>query len=190
MEPFYRDRIVYQIYPRSFRDSNGDGFGDLNGIREKLLYLHALGVGLLWLSPIYPSPDRDNGYDIADYTAIDPRYGTMAEFDALLSEAKALDIGIVMDLVINHTSDRHSWFQKSMAGEAPYRDYYIWRAQKGVQRDGIVRRRRLQTRVDHRRQKVPSAVFLVGGKGKAHLRQQEQVAADRLAFRHHAVIGF
>ncbi len=127
MEPFYRDRIVYQIYPRSFRDSNGDGFGDLNGIREKLLYLHALGVGLLWLSPIYPSPDRDNGYDIADYTAIDPRYGTMAEFDALLSEAKALDIGIVMDLVINHTSDRHSWFQKSMAGEAPYRDYYIWR---------------------------------------------------------------
>lgn len=125
---WWRDGIIYQIYPRSFADSNGDGIGDLNGITDRLDYLQGLGIDAIWLSPIYPSPDADFGYDVADYTAIDPKFGTMADFDRLLSEAHTRGIRIVLDLVLNHTSDQHPWFQESRSSrDNPYRDWYIWR---------------------------------------------------------------
>lgn len=127
---FKKDMVVYQIYPRSFQDSNGDGIGDIPGIISRLDYLRDLGVNTLWLSPIYKSPGADNGYDIADYKAIQPAFGTMADFDELVRRAKERGIGIVMDLVINHTSDEHIWFQKAMEGDPHYRDYYIIRKGK------------------------------------------------------------
>lgn len=125
--PWWKQKIIYQIYPMSFCDSNGDGIGDLPGIISKLDYLQRLGVGALWLSPVYPSPNKDNGYDISDYCEIHPNYGTLADMDRLIAEAKKRDIRIIMDLVINHTSDRHEWFQKSRRREEPYTDFYIWR---------------------------------------------------------------
>lgn len=127
---WWQDRIVYQIYPMSFCDSNGDGIGDLQGIILKLDYLKSLGVGVLWLSPPYPSPNEDNGYDIADYCDIHPNYGTLDDMDTLLREAHARDIKVILDLVINHTSKAHEWFQKSRARIEPYTDYYIWRKGK------------------------------------------------------------
>lgn len=125
--PWWKRKIIYQIYPMSFCDSNGDGIGDLPGIISRLDYLQRLGVGALWLSPVYPSPNKDNGYDISDYCEIHPNYGTLADMDLLIAEAKKRDIRIIMDLVINHTSDRHEWFQKSRRREEPYTDFYIWR---------------------------------------------------------------
>ena len=125
-----KDAIVYQIYPRSYRDSNGDGLGDIRGIIESLDHIASLGVTHIWLSPVYKSPDDDNGYDIADYKSIQPAFGTMADFDELVAEAKKRGIGIVMDLVINHTSDEHEWFQKALAGDERYRNYYIIRKGK------------------------------------------------------------
>lgn len=125
--PWWKRKIIYQIYPMSFCDSNGDGIGDLPGIISRLDYLQRLGVGALWLSPVYPSPNKDNGYDISDYCEIHPNYGTLADMDRLIAEAKKRDIRIIMDLVINHTSDRHEWFQKSCRREEPYTDFYIWR---------------------------------------------------------------
>ena len=121
----YKHSTVYQIYPRSFADSDGDGVGDIRGIIGKLDYLRDLGVDIIWLSPVYKSPNDDNGYDIADYKAIQPEFGTMEDFDELLSEAKARGISIIMDLVINHTSDEHEWFERAKAGEEKYRNYYI-----------------------------------------------------------------
>lgn len=125
--PWWKQKIIYQIYPMSFCDSNGDGIGDLPGIISRLDYLQRLGVGALWLSPVYSSPNKDNGYDISDYCEIHPNYGTLADMDRLIAEAKKRDIRIIMDLVINHTSDRHEWFQKSRRREEPYTDFYIWR---------------------------------------------------------------
>lgn len=125
--PWWKRKIIYQIYPMSFCDSNGDGIGDLPGIISRLDYLQRLGVGALWLSPVYSSPNKDNGYDISDYCEIHPNYGTLADMDRLIAEAKKRDIRIIMDLVINHTSDRHEWFQKSRRREEPYTDFYIWR---------------------------------------------------------------
>lgn len=125
--PWWKRKIIYQIYPMSFCDSNGDGIGDLPGIISRLDYLQRLGVGALWLSPVYPSPNKDNGYDISDYCEIHSNYGTLADMDRLIAEAKKRDIRIIMDLVINHTSDRHEWFQKSRRREEPYTDFYIWR---------------------------------------------------------------
>lgn len=122
---FRKDMVIYQIYPRSFMDANGDGMGDLPGIISKLDYLQELGVDTLWLSPVYRSPNADNGYDIADYKSIQPAFGTMADFDELVAQAKARSIGIVMDLVINHTSDEHAWFRRALAGEEKYKNYYI-----------------------------------------------------------------
>lgn len=122
---YKRDTVVYQIYPRSYCDSNGDGIGDLRGIISKLDYIASLGVNAIWLSPIYQSPDDDNGYDISDYKAISPKFGTMEDFDELVREARARGIDIVMDLVINHTSDEHEWFQRALRGEEKYRNYYI-----------------------------------------------------------------
>ena len=121
----YKNSTVYQIYPRSFCDSDGDGVGDIKGIISKLDYLASLGVDVIWLSPVYKSPNDDNGYDISDYKAIQPEFGTMEDFDLLLSEAKARGISIIMDLVINHTSDEHEWFERAKAGEEKYKDYYV-----------------------------------------------------------------
>lgn len=127
---WWKERLVYQIYPRSFQDTDGDGIGDIPGIISRLDELKDFGVGIIWLSPVYASPDADNGYDISDYRDINPKFGTMADMDRLLHEAKKRDIKIVMDLVANHTSDEHAWFEKSRRREDPYTDYYIWRPGK------------------------------------------------------------
>ena len=119
------DTVIYQIYPRSFRDTTGNGVGDIRGIIESLDYIASLGVNAIWLSPVYESPNDDNGYDISNYKAIQPEFGTMDDFDELVREAKARGIGIVMDLVINHTSDEHEWFLRALAGEEKYKNYYI-----------------------------------------------------------------
>ena len=127
MSTWWKQRVVYQIYPRSFQDSNGDGIGDIPGIISRLNELKELGVGIIWLSPVYRSPDIDNGYDISDYRDINPKIGTMADMEHLFAEASKRDIRIIMDLVINHTSDEHDWFKKSRDKDSPYRDYYIWK---------------------------------------------------------------
>jgi len=130
---WWKEAVVYQIYPRSFKDSNGDGIGDLQGIISKLDYIKSLGVDVLWLNPIYPSPNCDNGYDVSDYEGIMPEFGTMEDFDALLQGLHQRNIKLVMDLVVNHTSDEHKWFQQSRSSrENPYRGYYHWwPAEKG-----------------------------------------------------------
>lgn len=128
---WWKESIVYQIYPRSFKDSNGDGIGDLNGITEKMDYLQKLGINVLWLSPVYKSPNDDNGYDISNYQAIMDEFGTMEDFDRMLTAAHEHGIKLVMDLVVNHTSDEHPWFIESQKSvDNPYRDYYIWRPGK------------------------------------------------------------
>ena len=124
---WYENAVVYQIYPRSFMDSNGDGTGDLKGITEKLPYIRSIGVDAIWLSPIYKSPMKDFGYDVADYCAIDPIFGSMDDFDKLVSEAHKLGLKVMMDMVLNHSSDQHNWFKKSELREGKYTDYYIWR---------------------------------------------------------------
>ncbi|TGD23563.1 alpha,alpha-phosphotrehalase [Companilactobacillus suantsaicola] len=124
----WQKETVYQIYPRSFQDSNGDGIGDINGIISRLDYLQKLGIGLVWLTPMYVSPGNDNGYDIADYYQIDPVFGTMADFEHLLKEAHKRDIKIIMDMVLNHTSDQNPWFKEALKSKNnPYHDFYIWR---------------------------------------------------------------
>lgn len=124
---WWQEVVVYQIYPRSFKDSNGDGIGDLPGIIEKLDYLEKLGIGAIWLSPVYQSPNDDNGYDISDYEAIMTEFGTMEDMDRLIAEAKKRNIRIIMDLVVNHTSDEHAWFVEARKSkDNPYRDYYVW----------------------------------------------------------------
>ena len=128
---WYKDRVFYQIWPRSFKDGNGDGIGDLYGVYEKLDYLKSLGIGGIWFSPLYPSPNADYGYDISDYCGIDPDYGDLEIFGRVVARAHELDIKIVMDLVINHTSDEHEWFRKSRRKDSPYRNYYFWRPGKG-----------------------------------------------------------
>ena len=129
---WWKESVVYQIYPRSFCDSNGDGIGDLNGIRSKIPYLAELGINVIWLSPIYRSPNDDNGYDISDYYSIMDEFGTMEDFDALLAEAHQAGIRIVMDLVVNHTSDEHPWFVESRSSvDNDKRDFYIWRQGRG-----------------------------------------------------------
>ncbi|MBO9129120.1 alpha-glucosidase [Bacillus sp. 165] len=130
-QEWWKTGTVYQIYPRSFMDSNGDGIGDIKGIISKLDYLQKLGVGVIWLSPVYDSPNDDNGYDIRDYEAIMEEFGTMDEFDSMLEEIHKRGMKLIMDLVVNHTSDEHKWFVESKKGkDNPYRDYYIWRPGK------------------------------------------------------------
>ncbi|MBM7616582.1 oligo-1,6-glucosidase [Weissella uvarum] len=125
---WFKDSVVYQIYPQSFQDSNHDGVGDLKGIQSRLDYLNKLGVDVVWLNPIYTSPNQDNGYDIADYRSIQSRYGSMDDFDELLADMHEHDLKLIMDLVVNHTSDQHHWFQESKKSkDNPYADYYIWR---------------------------------------------------------------
>ncbi|MGA7106977.1 MAG: alpha-glucosidase [Terracidiphilus sp.] len=129
---WWKNAVIYEIYPRSFQDSNGDGIGDLNGITQRLDYLKQLGVDAIWLSPIYPSPQVDFGYDISDYENIDPQYGTLADFDRLIAEADKRHIRVIMDMVMNHSSDKHKWFLESRSSRTnPYRDWYVWRDGKG-----------------------------------------------------------
>ena len=123
----FRKSTVYQIYPKSFLDTNGDGLGELRGVTERLDYLQDLGVDYIWLTPFFLSPQNDNGYDVADYRTIDPRYGTMADFEALSRQAQKRGIGLMLDMVFNHTSTLHEWFQKAMAGDPRYKKYYIFK---------------------------------------------------------------
>ncbi|CVI71456.1 Trehalose-6-phosphate hydrolase [Clostridiales bacterium CHKCI001] len=129
----FKKSCVYQIYPKSFYDKSGDGIGDLAGITEKLDYLKDLGIDYLWITPFFVSPQNDNGYDVADYRSIDPTYGTMEDFETLASEAKKRNIGIMLDMVFNHTSTEHEWFQKAMAGDPYYKDFYIFKKGKNGQ---------------------------------------------------------
>ncbi|EMA29792.1 glycoside hydrolase family 13 protein [Haloarcula japonica] len=132
---WWKEAVVYQIYPRSFNDSDGDGVGDLQGIIERLDYVADLGVDVIWLNPVYDSPQNDNGYDISDYRAIYDEFGTMADWEALLEEVHERGMRLVMDLVVNHTSDQHEWFEKSRQRDPEYEDYYIWR-EGGTNEDG------------------------------------------------------
>jgi oligo-1,6-glucosidase len=128
-EPWWRSAVVYQVYPRSFSDSNGDGIGDLEGIRQRLDHLQALGIDVIWLSPVYASPQDDNGYDISDYQAIDPMFGDFADFDRLIEDVHSRGMRLLMDLVVNHTSDEHAWFQESASSPgSAKRDWYWWRS--------------------------------------------------------------
>ena len=131
MKSWWQEAAVYQIYPRSFKDSNGDGIGDLQGVIEKLSYIKELGIDVIWLCPVYQSPNKDNGYDISDYQDIMSDFGTMADFEELLEKAHAIGLKIIMDLVVNHTSNQHAWFMESKKSkDNPYRDYYIWKEGK------------------------------------------------------------
>ena len=126
-KPWWHNAVIYQIYPRSFGDSNGDGIGDLNGITNHLDYLKDLGVDGIWITPFFPSPQVDFGYDISDYEDIDPQYGTMADFDRLMAEARKRNIRVLLDFVVNHTSDRHPWFVESRSSRNnPKADWYVW----------------------------------------------------------------
>ena len=126
--PWWKSAVIYQIYPRSFQDSNGDGIGDLQGITSRLDYLADLGIDAIWLSPVYRSPQDDNGYDISDYCDIDPMFGTLADMDTLIGEARKRNIRIIMDLVLNHSSDEHPWFlEAKKSRDNPFHDYYVWR---------------------------------------------------------------
>ena len=152
---WWQNAVFYEIYPRSFADSNNDGIGDLNGITSKLDYLHELGVDAIWITPCFPSPQVDFGYDVSDYEAIDPMYGTMQDFDRLVAEAKKRNIRVILDFVVNHTSDQHKWFLDSRSSKnSKYRDWYIWRDGKGgsaAQQLAIrIRRSRLDLRQKNR----------------------------------------
>ena len=123
----FKKSVVYQIYPKSFLDTNGDSLGELRGVAQKLDYLKELGVDYIWLTPFFVSPQNDNGYDVADYRTIDPRYGTMEDFEELVEQAQRRGIRLMLDMVFNHTSTEHIWFQKALAGDPVYQDYYIFR---------------------------------------------------------------
>lgn len=127
----FQNKTVYQIYPKSFLDTDGDGWGDLRGVLQKLDYLQELGVDYLWLTPFFVSPQNDNGYDVSDYRRIDSRYGTMEDFDRLLREAKARGIELMLDMVFNHTSTAHPWFQRALEGDPLYQSYYFFLPWKG-----------------------------------------------------------
>lgn len=136
-QDWWKNAVLYEIYPRSFQDSNGDGVGDLNGITSRLDYLKDLGIDAIWITPCYPSPQVDFGYDISDYQNIDPAYGTLADFDRLIAEANKRHIRVIMDMVMNHTSDKHEWFLESRSSKTnPYRDWYVWHDPKGYDAAG------------------------------------------------------
>lgn len=124
---WWQNGVIYQIYPKSFQDTTGSGTGDLRGVTQRPGYLQQLGVDAIWLTPFYISPQVDNGYDVANYTAIDPAYGTLDDFDELVAQAKTRDIRIILDMVFNHTSTQHAWFREALNKESPYRQFYIWR---------------------------------------------------------------
>ncbi len=125
---WWKHAVIYEVYPRSFQDTNNDGIGDIKGVEQRLSYLKSLGVDAIWITPMYPSPQVDFGYDISNYEAIDPQYGTMGDFDSLMKAAKQRGIRVIMDMVMNHTSDQHPWFLESRSSrDNPKRDWYIWR---------------------------------------------------------------
>lgn len=124
----FKDKVVYQIYPKSFQDSDGDGIGDLKGVISRLDYLEKLGVDYLWLTPFFRSPQKDNGYDVADYRSVDPVFGTMEDLEVLAEQAGNRGIGLMLDMVFNHTSTEHEWFRRALAGEQKYMDYYFFRS--------------------------------------------------------------
>ena len=130
----FNNKVVYQVYPKSFKDSNGDGEGDIIGIIEKLDYLKELGIDYLWITPVFLSPMNDNGYDVADYYKINPRFGTMDDMDELIRQCNERGIGLMLDMVFNHTSTDHEWFQKALNGEKEYQDYYIFKDGKEAER--------------------------------------------------------
>lgn len=123
---WYEHATIYQIYPRSFQDSNGDGIGDLNGITSRLDHLHDIGVNAIWMSPMFESPQKDFGYDVSDFYAVHHEYGTMADFEAFMKKAIQLGISVLLDFVPNHSSDEHEWFKKSVKRVPGYEDYYVW----------------------------------------------------------------
>lgn len=129
----FKKSVVYQIYPKSFNDTNGDGLGDLKGITVKLDYLKTLGIDYIWLTPFYISPQRDNGYDVADYCNIDPLFGTMEDFENLVREANKRGIDVMLDMVFNHTSTEHKWFKNALSGDKKYKNYYIFKEPKDGQ---------------------------------------------------------
>ena len=133
---WWRHTTVYQIYPRSYQDSDGDGTGDLKGIESRLDYLAEIGIETVWLSPIFTSPMKDFGYDISDFVGIDPIFGTLEDFKSLLALAHERGLKVVLDFVPNHSSDEHEWFKKSVAKEEPFTDYYVWSDPKGVDENG------------------------------------------------------
>ena len=126
----FKDKVVYQIYPRSFMDTNNDGIGDLKGIISKLDYLKELGIDYIWLNPIFPSPQADNGYDVSDYCAIDPTFGTMEDLEALIDEASKRNIYLMFDMVFNHSSTEHKWFKEALKGNEKYKKYYFFKKGK------------------------------------------------------------
>ena len=190
--PWWANAVVYQIYPRSFQDTNGDGIGDLKGITSRLDYLADLGVDVLWLSPVYRSPQDDNGYDISDYQDIDPLFGTLDDMDELLAEAHRRGLKIVMDLVVNHTSDEHAWFQASRDKDDPHADWYWWRPARPGHEPGtpgaepnrfVFRRFRLAVRSEARRILPPpvlqeAAGSELGESGGAQGRVQDDELVD------------
>ncbi|MGA7159286.1 MAG: alpha-amylase family glycosyl hydrolase, partial [Acidobacteriaceae bacterium] len=126
-DPWWKHAVVYEIYPRSFQDSNGDGIGDLNGITSRLGYLQSLGIDAIWIAPMYPSPQVDFGYDISNYEAVDPQYGTLADMDHLIAEGKQHHVRVILDMVLNHTSDKHQWFiEASSSRTNPKHNWYVW----------------------------------------------------------------
>ncbi len=136
-DPWWKHALIYEVYPRSFQDSNGDGIGDLNGITSRLDYVKDVGIDAIWITPMFPSPQVDFGYDVSDFEAVDPKYGTMADMDKLLAEAKKRNVRVCLDFVVNHTSDKHQWFVDSKSSRGnPKRDWYIWRDPKGFKPDG------------------------------------------------------
>ena len=153
---WWKEGVVYQIYPRSFMDSNGDGIGDLAGITRKADYIASLGVDIVWLNPVYRSPNKDNGYDISDYEEVMEDFGTMDDLSRLVSALHERGIRLVMDLVVNHSSDEHPWFRESRSSkESPKRDWYIWKPGRAggasQQLEGLLRRERLGARLKYRR---------------------------------------
>jgi len=137
-DPWWHHAVVYEIYPRSFQDTTGDGIGDLSGITQRLPYLHHLGVDAIWISPMYPSPQVDFGYDISDYEAVDPQYGTMADMDRLIKEANQNNIKVLLDMVMNHTSDKHKWFIEAASSRTnPKHDWYVWNDGKAINAPGV-----------------------------------------------------
>ena len=157
---WWQKSVVYQIYPRSFQDSNGDGIGDLKGITSRLEYIRELGADTIWLSPVYQSPNDDNGYDISDYQAIMQEFGTMQDFDEMLEKAHSLGLKIVMDLVVNHSSDEHRWFAESRSSrDNPYRDYYIWKERRPAQQLGFLLRRERMAEGRSHRHVLSASVF-------------------------------
>ena len=162
--PWWKHAVVYEIYPRSYQDSNGDGMGDLNGITSRLDYLQGLGVDAIWIAPMYPSPQVDFGYDISNYESVDPQYGTLADMDRLIAEGKSHHVRVILDMVLNHTSDKHQWFIDAASSRTnPKHDWYCWNDGKPANAPGVTA---YQKRFEHEG-RVPPNNWVSGFGGSA-----------------------